>query len=142
MENPSIGLSIFGILGIAALVLTNAYFVAAEFSLVATRRSQVEIWLRDGRRGSQAVAEALDNLDDAIAACQLGITLASLGLGWIAEPALARQVELGLTAVGVGAVSETAVHTIAVTIVFFRDHFSACCYWRAGPEGSCFATTW
>ena len=116
MESPAHGLPLFGLLSIVALILTNAYFVATEFALVAVRRTQVKLWVAEGRRGAQTVARAIDHLDDAIAATQLGITLASIGLGWIGEPALARVIGPALAAAGVG--SMVAVHTVAVALAF------------------------
>jgi CBS domain containing-hemolysin-like protein len=89
MDTPGLGLIVFGLLGVVALVAVNAYFVATEFALVAVRRTQVELWVAEGRRGAESTKRAIEHLDDAIAATQLGITLASLGLGWIGEPALA-----------------------------------------------------
>jgi CBS domain containing-hemolysin-like protein len=76
------------VLAIPLLVLLNGFFVAAEFSLVAVRRTQVEEMVRGKKAGAPAVQLAIAHLDDAIAATQLGITLASLGLGWIGEPAV------------------------------------------------------
>lgn len=116
MESPSLGFSVLGLVGVAALLITNAYFVAAEFALVAVRRTQVEIWVREGRRGAAAAKRAIERLDDAIAATQLGITLASIGLGFIGEPAIARLIEPSLAAVGMG--SLIAVHSVAVALAF------------------------
>ena len=82
-------MSVLGLVAIFALILLNAYFVATEFSLVAVRRSQVAIWVAERRPGAVATARALDRLDDAIAATQLGITLASIGLGFLGAPVLA-----------------------------------------------------
>ena len=116
MESPALGLPLLGLLAVAALILANAYFVATEFALVAVRRSQIKLWVAEGRRGAGAVAMALTRLDDAIAATQLGITLASLGLGWVGEPALARLIEPMLASVGIG--SAVAVHGVAVALAF------------------------
>ncbi len=58
-------------LGVAALLLTNAYFVATEFALVAVRRTQVELWVNEGRSGAVAAKTAIEHMDDAIAATQL-----------------------------------------------------------------------
>ena len=82
-----------GVLAVPLLVLVNAMFVAAEFSLVSLRRTRVDEMVKARRAGAKAVRRALEHLDDTIAATQLGITLASLGLGWIAEPSIARTVE-------------------------------------------------
>jgi len=114
--SPGIGLSILGLLGIALLIATNAYFVASEFALVAVRRTQVELWVREGRRGALAAAKAIDGLDDAIAATQLGITLASIGLGFVGEPVLARLISPLLSQFGWG--DSLSVHTIAIALAF------------------------
>jgi putative hemolysin len=105
------------LLAVALLVAANAFFVAAEFALVAVRRTRVEELVRAGSRKAADVKRALGRLDDFIAAAQLGITIASLALGWIGEPAVARLIEpalawLPLEAVGV------ASHTVAVALGF------------------------
>lgn len=74
---------------VPALVLLNGFFVSAEFALVAVRRTQVEQMVKQGKRGALSLARQVEHLDHAIAATQLGITIASLSLGWIGEPALA-----------------------------------------------------
>jgi putative hemolysin len=116
MESPAIGTALLGLFGISALVLVNAYFVASEFALVAVRRTQLELWAADGRTGADSALEAVENLDDAIAATQLGITLASLGLGWVGEPAVAGLLEPLLATVGIG--SSAIIHTFALTFAF------------------------
>jgi CBS domain containing-hemolysin-like protein len=112
---PGIGLSALGLLAIVALVLANAYFVATEFALVAVRRSQLKLWVRENRRGAAAAMYAVERLDDAIAATQLGITLASIGLGFLGEPALASLLRPLLEAVGVG---HAWVHPVAFAVSF------------------------
>jgi CBS domain containing-hemolysin-like protein len=84
---------LLGLLSIPILVLLNSFFVAAEFALVAVRRTKVEEMVKKGRVGATAVRKAVSRLDDAIAATQLGITLASLALGWVGEPAVAHLIE-------------------------------------------------
>lgn len=116
MESPALGASLLGLLAVVVLLLTNAYFVATEFALVAVRRTQVHLWVAEGRRGAASAAAAIRDLDDAIAATQLGITLASIGLGFVGEPALAHLVEPPLVAVGIG--SSIAIHSVAVVIAF------------------------
>lgn len=74
---------------VVVLVLANGFFVAAEFSLVAIRRSRIEQLSQEGHRLAPDLTRASDNLDAYLAATQLGITLSSLGLGWIGEPAVA-----------------------------------------------------
>jgi putative hemolysin len=80
---------IIGILSVLLLVFANGFFVASEFSLVAVRRSRVAQLVAAGRANAKALLRAVTNLDANLAACQLGITISSLGLGWIGEPALA-----------------------------------------------------
>jgi CBS domain containing-hemolysin-like protein len=105
-----------GLVGVAAFILANAYFVATEFALVAVRRTQIDLWVAEGRPGAASAKLAIEHLDDAIAATQLGITTASLGLGWIGEPAVARLIEPFFDAIGLGSV--IAVHSVAIVIAF------------------------
>jgi CBS domain containing-hemolysin-like protein len=81
---------------VALLVLANAFFVAAEFALVATRRTRIEAMIRRGDAKAKRVRRALLSLDRSIAGTQLGITAASLGLGWMGEPTVARTIEAAL----------------------------------------------
>ena len=81
--------TLLGLLGVLFFVLLNGFFVAAEFGLVSVRPTRVEQLVAEGNRSAVAVRRAISNPDDFIAATQLGITLASLSLGWIGEPALA-----------------------------------------------------
>src|SRR4051812_42161965 len=80
--------SVLGVLSVPLLVGLNGLFVAAEFALVAVRKTRVEEMVQQGRRGSNVVAAAVEHLDRTIAATQLGITLASIGLGYVGEEAL------------------------------------------------------
>jgi CBS domain containing-hemolysin-like protein len=109
---------VLGLASIPALVSLNAFFVAAEFALVAVRRTRVEEMVRQGVARAGAVREAVANLDRSIAATQLGITLASIALGWAGEPALARLLEPPARAVLPGAWAGPAAHTAAVAIAF------------------------
>lgn len=93
MDEPSALVIAGKLLAVIALVLANGFFVTAEFSLVAVRRSRVEQLVEQGHPLARAVRRAVDNLDTFLAATQLGITMSSIGLGWIGEPALARIIE-------------------------------------------------
>lgn len=93
MDDPSSLITAGKLLAVVALVLLNAFFVAAEFSLVAVRRSRVEQLIAQGHRRASTVRDAVKNLDTYLAATQLGITMSSIGLGWIGEPALAVLIE-------------------------------------------------
>jgi putative hemolysin len=88
----------FGIVAVLLLVLANGFFVAAEFSLVAVHRSRVAELIKQRRMNAVSLSVALDRLDANLAATQLGITISSLALGWIVEPALAHLIEPLLTA--------------------------------------------
>ena len=78
-----------GLLSVPLLVALNGFFVAAEFALVAVRKTRVEEMANRGVAGARAVQAAVSHLDHVIATTQLGITLASIALGWVGEPALA-----------------------------------------------------
>jgi putative hemolysin len=106
-----------GLLAIVVLVLLNGFFVATEFSLVSVRRTRIDELVASGNRGAVVVQHALQRLDPYIAATQLGITMASLALGWIGEPALAHLIEPLLTFLP-QSLSATTAHTIAVTVAF------------------------
>ncbi|MBW2267215.1 MAG: HlyC/CorC family transporter [Deltaproteobacteria bacterium] len=116
MDSPELGVALLGLLAVFALLLTNAYFVATEFALVAVRRTQMQLWVEEGRRGAKAAAAAIRDLDDAIAATQLGITIASIGLGFVGEPALAHLIEPALVAVSLG--SAAVLHTVSLVVSF------------------------
>ncbi len=103
---------------ILALVAANAFFVAAEFALVTARRTRIDELVSSGDRLARAAQKAQQNLDRAISGTQLGITLASLGLGWIGEPAVARTLESLLSATGQSTTSAVAIHTAAIAIGF------------------------
>ena len=105
------------VLAIPLLVLLNGFFVAAEFSLVAVRRTRVEEMVREKRAGAPAVQYTVAHLDDAIAATQLGITLASLALGWIGEPAVSHLLHPLISRLP-GEWSAVASHTVAAALAF------------------------
>ena len=102
---------------IGSLVFANGFFVAAEFSLVSIRRSRVEELVAQGIGTAKIVQGAVHDLDRYIAGTQVGITLASLGLGWIGEPALAKVIEPIFHWLPVQ-ISQVATHGLAVTVAF------------------------
>jgi len=81
------------LLAVVVLVLLNGFFVAAEFGLVRVRRSRMEEAAEEGQRGAALVLRQLDELSRYLAACQLGITLTSLGIGFLGEPSVAHLLE-------------------------------------------------
>jgi CBS domain containing-hemolysin-like protein len=105
------------LLGVLSLVLANGFFVAAEFSIVTVRKTRIDQLIAEGSRLARPVRRALDRPDRFIAATQLGITMASLGLGWIGEPALAEMIH-PLFAKLPPFLSDVTAHSIAVGIAF------------------------
>ena len=93
---------ILRLLAVFFLVLLNGFFVAAEFALVGVRRSRLEALEARGDRTAGVVRETIDRINYYISAAQLGITVASLALGWIGEAALATIVDRVLATVGIG----------------------------------------
>lgn len=98
------------------LVLINGFFVGAEFALVKVRRSRLNELSNTGRAFAGTTLWLLDRMDASLSACQLGITMASLGLGWIGEPAIAHLIRPALVSAGIA--SEILIHGIAFTIAF------------------------
>ncbi|HEY1951292.1 MAG TPA: CNNM domain-containing protein, partial [Gemmatimonadaceae bacterium] len=100
-------------IAVLGLVLVNGFFVAAEFALVAVRRSKLDEMIARGDRAARTVQSSLQHLDRYIAATQLGITIASLALGWVGEPVLAHIFDQVFRLVGLNP-SPAAVHVAAV----------------------------
>jgi CBS domain containing-hemolysin-like protein len=96
------------LLGVAVLVAANGFFVAAEFALVRARESRVEQMRDEGRRGAGLVLRQIDRIDEYLSACQLGITMASLGIGFLGEPAIASLIE--------GAIGDSISHGVSLAI--------------------------
>jgi putative hemolysin len=105
------------LLAVLALVLGNGFFVAAEFSLVTVRKTRIDQLIAEGSSLAGSVRRALDNPTNFIATTQVGITMASLGLGWIGEPTVARTIEPAFAFLP-PMISLTTAHTIAVAIAF------------------------
>jgi CBS domain containing-hemolysin-like protein len=81
------------LVALLALVLVNGLFVAAEFALVRSRRSRLEALAREGEAGIDEVLAQLGQIDEVLSACQVGITIASIGIGFLGEPAIAELLE-------------------------------------------------
>ena len=86
-------MSILLLLAVFVLVLLNGFFVAAEFAYVRSRRGTLEAEAREGKRGARAAITIVDDLSRYLSSCQLGITLTSLGIGFLGEPAVANLIE-------------------------------------------------
>src|SRR3954466_3911346 len=113
-ESPSI---LLGLSAVVVLVLANAFFVSAEFALVGSRRTRLDELARAGDGKARLARRAVQSLDRYISATQLGITLASLGLGWIGEPALASLIRGAFRWLPVAA-EGLATHATASIIAF------------------------
>ncbi|MBL8917800.1 MAG: HlyC/CorC family transporter [Myxococcaceae bacterium] len=109
----------WALLGAFVLVLANGFFVAIEFALVKVRPTQLEALVEQGRPGAVATLEMRKNLDVWLSASQVGITLASLALGWVGEPAFAHLIEpLVLKLAPDTAAAQAIAKTIGVVIAF------------------------
>jgi putative hemolysin len=108
---------VWRLVGVMALVFANGFFVAAEFSIVTVRKTRIDQLIAEGHWRARAVRRAVTDPDSFIAATQLGITMASIGLGWIGEPALASMLEPALSSMP-STLAATTAHTIAVAISF------------------------
>ncbi len=114
MEDPIF--SSFNLLAALILVLLNGFFVAAEFAFVRVRETRIAQLEQEGSAQAETVRNALHDLDAYLSVCQVGITVASLALGWVGEPAVAAFIRPGLEAVGI--VNERLVELIAVVLGF------------------------
>ena len=108
-------MDLFNVFVAVVLVATNAFFVAAEFAIVKVRATRLEELEKRGRRAARIARAITNNLDAYLSVAQVGITLASLGLGWIGEPALARLLEPILSRIGL---SGSIVHSISFAVAF------------------------
>jgi CBS domain containing-hemolysin-like protein len=101
------------------LVVVNGFFVAAEFALVRSRHGRIEQLAKEGLSGAEAAAEQLGRIDESLSACQVGITMASIGIGFLGEPSLAKLLEpaFGGFAHGVAAGLSLAVAFALVTAI-------------------------
>src|SRR5258708_16712260 len=101
---------------VLALVLLNGFFVAAEFALVKVRETQLDALVSKGHRRAKSARFILANLNSFLSATQLGITMASLGLGWVGEPIFTTLLSPVLVSLHVG--SEAMRHSISFAFGF------------------------
>lgn len=118
MADSSALLTTIELLAVVLLVLANGFFVAAEFALVAVRRSRVAQLLEEEHPGARNLQRAVNNLDAYLAATQLGVTMSSLGLGWLGEPAVAGLFEPLFHALLPESLATIGSHTLSVIIAF------------------------
>src|SRR5215212_8221390 len=115
------------------LVALNGPFVAAEFAFVKIRATQVDRLVREGKTSAGLVEEATNKLDAYLSVCQLGITISSLGLGWLGEPAFAHILEPLLVPLGI---PEGSVHLIAFAAAFGTITFFHVVFGELAPRAS------
>jgi CBS domain containing-hemolysin-like protein len=127
------GLLLDGLMLILALFLValNGFFVAAEFALVKIRSTQVDRLVREGKTSAHLVEEAINKLDAYLSVSQLGITISSLGLGWIGEPAFAHFLQPLLEPLGV---PEGSIHVIAFAAAFGTITFLHVVFGELAPK--------
>src|SRR5436309_5004924 len=101
---------------VLALVLLNGFFVTAEFALVKIRRSQIDTLAAEGSKRATFAKQVKDNLNAYLSACQVGITAASLGLGWLGEPFLARMLQPFFVFAGIE--STAVIKSISFALAF------------------------
>ncbi|MCL1853719.1 MAG: hemolysin family protein [Peptococcaceae bacterium] len=115
------------------LVALNALFVAAEFSFVRVRPTRVEQLVLEGNSRARYVSFGLNRLDGYLSVCQLGITLSSLGLGWLGEPAVGRLLESLLLTVGLR-LNETVLSSVAIITAFLVITFMHVVFGELAPK--------
>jgi CBS domain containing-hemolysin-like protein len=116
MESVEITTTLWKLLATFVFVFINGFFVAAEFALVKIRPSQIEALATKGNRRARLVVGMTRRLDLYLSACQMGITIASLILGWLAEPAVAVLIIEGAAAFGVDIATSAWVHPVALAM--------------------------
>lgn len=100
---------------VAILIVLTSFFVISEFAIVKVRRTRIEYLAREGNKRAKAVLKVLNNLDGYLSACQLGITVTALGIGWLGEPAFAAIIQ---PIVAEFDLSSAVVHTISIVVAF------------------------
>ena len=133
----NVALSLAQVVVALALVVLNGFFVAAEFAFVRIRGTSVEQLAEEGRPGAGTLEEVMSNLDDYLATTQLGITIASLGLGWVGEPAVASLIEPVLTPV----LPAGLIHLVAFAIGFSLITFLHVVFGELAPKTLAIAKT-
>ena len=131
--------SVFNLLLLIGLVAANGFFVAAEFALVAARKSRFQALAEEGSRPAQRVVHILDNLSSYISATQLGITLMSLALGWIGEPAIGNLIKEGLRSLasltGINVfLPEAVISALAIAVGFALITFVLIVFGELAPK--------
>ncbi|MFC0189065.1 hemolysin family protein [Fictibacillus aquaticus] len=111
---------IFNIVLIVILIILTAFFVASEFAIVKIRKTRIDHLAAEGNKKAIAAKKVINNLDGYLSACQLGITITALGLGWLGEPTV---VKLLLPVFERMEISDALAHTISFGVSFFLITF-------------------
>ncbi|MDD9265897.1 hemolysin family protein [Paenibacillus sp. GCM10023248] len=106
---------VINLIVIALLILLTAFFVATEFAVIRIRPSRVDQMVAEGTKNARAVQSVVSNLDGYLSACQLGITITALGLGWLGEPTVEKMLHPFFEWIGAG---ERLSHFLSFTIAF------------------------
>ena len=122
----------FKLLGVLLIVAVNGFFVVAEFSIVKIRSSQLDALIEKGDKRAKFARHVMDHMDSYLSATQLGVTMASLALGWVGEPYIAQLIEPAFALAGVTSV--TVVNTIAVIMGFAIITFLHITLGELGPK--------
>lgn len=108
-------LDIVSLILIAVLIAFTAFFVAAEFAIVKIRSSRIDQLVEEGKPGAKAAKHVTTHMDEYLSACQLGITVTALGIGWLGEPAIKSLLDPLLTEISI---SSSVSHIISITLSF------------------------
>lgn len=113
-------MDIFNLVVLAILIALTAFFVASEFAIIRVRSTRIEQLIEEGNKKAMAAKKVITHLDEYLSACQLGITVTALGIGWLGEPAVARLLEPLIIKLQV---PESMTHAIAVSLTFILITF-------------------
>ena len=108
---------VFSLIVIALLIFANAFFVASEFSIVKIRKTRILQLVHEGNKTAECMLDLIDHMDNALAAIQLGITIASIGLGWVGEATLADMLDKFFLYLPEG-MRAFATHSVSISIAF------------------------
>ena len=116
-------LDIFNLVIIAILIALTAFFVASEFAIVRVRSSRIDQLIEEGNSSAVTAKRVISNLDEYLSACQLGITITALGLGWIGESTIEQILH---PLFGRLQVPESVSQILSVGIAFASDYIFTC----------------
>ena len=105
------------------LILLNAFFVLAEFAAVKARPTQMDVLVAGGNKRARQMQHIQTHIDKYLSVCQIGITFASIGLGFVGEPSLAKLIKPFVLIAGAGAATDVTAHGIAIAIAYLIISF-------------------